>query len=62
MERMSTKEKELSLVQGRVPIEIATEVRKILKKKHLTWNDLITACLKYYLDQNEIVDKHHTKE
>ena len=52
-EFIEPKEKEKwTVVQGRVPKELADDVRKILIEKKLSWNVLISACLRKY--KNEV--------
>lgn len=39
----------VSLVQAKVPKELRKKVKSLLKKRGLTWNDLIVAAMKQLL-------------
>lgn len=39
------------MVQGRVPSEVVIEVKKIMKSENLSWTDVLTACLRCFLDE-----------
>lgn len=43
---------EKTMIQGRVDTPLVKEVRKILEKENLTWSDVLTACLKSFVDSN----------
>lgn len=44
---------ELVLIQGKVPKDVVLSVRKILTERHLSWNDLLTASLTFFMIENE---------
>tara|TARA_R100001086_G_scaffold248358_1_gene185099 strand:- start:2846 stop:3037 length:192 start_codon:yes stop_codon:yes gene_type:complete len=48
---------EIGLVQARVPIELKDQVGKILETEGVSWNDLIIACLKSYVEEIETLKK-----
>lgn len=43
-------------VQGQVPKHLAETVKKIMKKRKITWNELLTACLERFVDEMEDKD------
>lgn len=42
---------ETVMVQGRVSTQIVNEVKKIMKQDNLAWTDILTACLRHFLDE-----------
>lgn len=48
---------EVGLVQARVPIELKEQVAKILDEEGVSWNDLIIACLKSYVEEIDALKK-----
>lgn len=44
-------------VQGPVPFHIVTEVKKIMKKNNLRWNEVLTACLLFFVQDHNKSNK-----
>lgn len=40
-----------TICSGRVPIDVFNEVKKIMEKENLSWADVLTACLRHFLDE-----------
>ena len=53
---LDEKPKYESLIQARVPSALRRQVRTILKRDHIEWNELITACLKAFLEEHKAKD------
>lgn len=49
---LPVRSKEHTLIQGRVPTEIADLARKIMMEKNLSWADVLTACLRSFNEEN----------
>lgn len=45
------KSKRMVMVNARVPVEVVDQIRRILEKENLSWTDVITACLRHFLDE-----------
>ncbi len=39
-------------VQGQVSKDLVEQVKKIMKKRNVTWNELLDACLRHYSDES----------
>lgn len=42
------------LIQARVSVDLVRQVKKVMNTEHLTWSELITACLQYFIDQKKL--------
>ncbi len=51
IDRITKKQKDLVLVQGRVPRELFDKVKKYLKEDNIEWQQLVQAALKQYIDE-----------
>lgn len=40
-----------TFIQGRVPSEITKEAKQIMEKNNLSWSDVLTACIKKFIDE-----------
>ena len=43
--------KDVVIVQGRVSKELAHEIKAVLKKQNINWNEFLTACFLRYRDE-----------
>ena len=44
-------QREIFNVQGEVPKDLAETVKRIMKKRKITWNELLTASLERFVDE-----------
>ena len=42
-----------TMVQGRVPVEVAEQVRLIMEKENRSWSEVLTACLQWFVQEKE---------
>lgn len=52
LEKYLYKAPELTLIQAKVDKELHRQAKNYINKNDLTWNELITACLKWLIDQD----------
>lgn len=51
------KKKKKTLVQVKIDDDLYKSVKDIMKSKNMTWTQLITACLKFFVDDLELKKK-----
>lgn len=42
------------MIQARVPIEIAQQIRVIMIREKLKWSEVLTACLRAFIDERKL--------
>lgn len=52
-EYLPVKYKHFTMLGMRVPTEIMEEVKAIMKVEKLSWSEVITACLRQFLDEKK---------
>lgn len=46
-----------TLIQGRIPLGLALEVKKVMVRRKLSMSDVLTACFRHFLAATEIDDE-----